>query len=165
MAKDGYIFSSSLDIPQHVRRIAIGLLQARLSDSLDLEAHLKQAHWNVKGRNFFQLHELFDKLHDEIETLSDTLAERITALGGIADGKVQTTAASTTLYEYPLEASGGEAHLKAVAGALAAFAKQVRSNIDKATEAGDADTADVFTEVSRATDKQLWFVEAHLADE
>jgi len=157
------MYQSHLDIPTHVRKAAIALLQARLSDSIDLEAQMKQAHWNVKGKDFFQLHLLFDKIHGEVEEFVDIVAERITALGGIADGRVQTTGKNTHLYEYSLETSGGEAHLKAVAAVLAQFGKAVRVDIDKATEMGDAATADVFTEIARATDKQLWFVEAHLA--
>lgn len=150
------------DLSAHVRKEAVALLQPRLSDALDLEAQLKQAHWNVKGPNFFQLHELFDKIHSDVEDFADTLAERITALGGTADGRVQTTAKASALNEYPLAAHDGVSHLKLVAGALATFGKAVRAGIDAATAAGDADTADVFTEISRGTDKALWFVEAHL---
>src|SRR5262245_25004308 len=156
------MYQSHLDLSPHVRKGVIALLQARLSDSIDLEAQMKQAHWNVKGKDFFQLHLLFDKIHGEVEEFVDTIAERITALGGVADGRVQTTGKSTQLYEYPIAASGGEAHLKAVAAVLAQFGKAVRGDIDKAAEMGDAATADVFTEISRETDKQLWFVEAHL---
>ncbi|PZO53286.1 MAG: DNA starvation/stationary phase protection protein Dps [Alphaproteobacteria bacterium] len=157
------MYSSHLDISDHVRKGAIALLQARLSDALDLEAQLKQAHWNVKGRDFQQLHELFDKVHDEIEEFVDLLAERITTLGGVADGRVQTTAKNSSLYEYALETKSGEQHLKAVAAVLAQFAKAVRADINAAAELGEADAADIFTEISRATDKLLWFVEAHLA--
>ena len=156
------MYQSHLDLPAHVRKGAITLLQARLSDAIDLEAQTKQAHWNVKGHDFFQLHELFDKIHGEVEEFVDTIAERITALGGVADGRVQTTAKNSTLYEYSLETHGGEAHLKAVAAVLAQFGKAARADIDHAAELGDADTADVFTEISRETDKQLWFIEAHL---
>lgn len=156
------MYQSHLDLPAHVRKGVIALLQARLSDSIDLEAQMKQAHWNVKGRDFFQLHQLFDQLHDGVEEFVDLIAERITALGGIADGRVQTTARASGLYEYALETSGGEAHLKAVAAVLAQFGKALRADIDAAAEMGDAGTADVFTEISRATDKHLWFVEAHL---
>src|SRR5262245_30623553 len=158
-----HVYQSHLDIPVHVRKGVIALLQARLSDSIDLEAQMKQAHWNVKGRDFYQLHLLFDKIHDEVEEFVDLIAERITTLGGVADGRVQTTGKTSRLYEYALETSGGEAHLKAVAAVLAQFGKAVRADIDKASEMGDADTADIFTEISRETDKQLWFVEAHLA--
>lgn len=156
------MYQSHLDLSAHVRKGAIALLQARLSDSIDLEAQMKQAHWNVKGRDFFQLHQLFDQLHDGVEEFVDLIAERITALGGVADGRVQTTARASGLYEYSLETSGGESHLRAVAAVLAQFGKAVRADIDAAAKMGDAATADVFTELSRATDKHLWFVEAHL---
>jgi starvation-inducible DNA-binding protein len=154
-------YTSRLDIPDHIRKASIALLQVRLSDALDLEAQMKQAHWNVKGRDFFQLHELFDKIHGGVEDYVDTIAERITTLGGVADGRVQTTAKASTLYEYPLQAAGGEAHLKAVAAALGQFGKLMREGIAASADS-DADTADLFTQISRDTDKQLWFIEAHL---
>lgn len=155
---------SRLDLPEHIRKSTCALLQASLTGALDLEAQLKQAHWNVKGRDFFQLHELFDKLHGEVEETVDVLAERITALGGVADGRVQTTARGTSLGEYPLEARAGDSHLRAVAAALGQFGKAVRAGISEAEALGDADTADVFTEISRAADKPLWLVEAHLVE-
>lgn len=155
-------YTSRLDLSDHVRKEACALLQARLSDALDLEAQAKQAHWNVKGPYFLQLHELFDRLHGEIEDFVDLLAERITTLGHVADGRIATTAANSALYGYPLEASGGEAHLKALSASLGAFGKAARAAIDQASLAGDADTADLFTQISRETDKQLWFLEAHL---
>ena len=155
-------YTSRIDLSEHVRKNASTLLQARLSDALDLEAQAKQAHWNVKGPHFLQLHQLFDSVHDEIEQFVDLLAERITTLGHVADGRVTTTASATSLYGYPLEASAGEAHLKALAGSLSEFGKLVRAAIGAAEEIGDADTADLFTQISRETDKQLWFVEAHL---
>jgi starvation-inducible DNA-binding protein len=117
-------YTSRLDIPDHIRKASIALLQARLSDSLDLEAQMKQAHWNVKGRDFIQLHELFDKVHGIVEDYVDTIAERITALGGVADGRIQTTVKASSLYEYPVQAAGGEAHLKAVAAVLAQSASR-----------------------------------------
>ena len=159
------MYASRLDIPDHARKASIHILQARLSDVLDLEAQTKQAHWNVRGKDFYQLHLLFDAIHGEVEEYADTIAERITALGGVADGRVQTTAEATTLYEYALETTGGEAHLRALAAALAQFGKSLRADIERAAEVPDADTADVLTEVSRNTDKQLWFVEAHLTSD
>lgn len=156
------MYQSHLDIPAHTRKEVIAVLQARLSESIDLEAQMKQAHWNVKGKDFYQLHLLFDKIHDEVEGFVDLVAERITTLGGVADGRVQTAARSSQLYEYSLETKGGEAHLKAVAAVLAQFGKSVRADIDKTAQIGDAVTADILTQIARETDKQLWFVEAHL---
>lgn len=155
-------YSSRLDLPRAVAKASITLLQARLVDAIDLEAQMKQAHWNVRGKDFLQLHQLFDNVHTVVEEFVDTIAERIAALGGVADGRIGTVAATTCLYEYPLAAHGGEAHLKAVAASLGEFGKLVRANIDEAAAGGDQDTADLFTGISRETDKQLWFVEAHL---
>lgn len=138
------------------------LLQARLSDALDLAAQLKQAHWNVKGPAFHQLHLLFDTIFATTQDQADLLAERIVTLGGRADGRVQTTALGSGLDEYPIDIDNGEQHLATLAAALTHFAGSVRADIDSATELGDAGTADIFTEVSRGADKHLWFVSAHL---
>src|SRR4051812_10530415 len=104
------MYQTHLDLPPHVRKGVVALLQARLSDAIDLEAQTKQAHWNVKGKDFFQLHELFDKIHGEVEDFAALIAERITSLGSTADGRVQNTAKNSQLYEYSLETNGGEAH-------------------------------------------------------
>lgn len=156
------MYESRIDLPPEIRKRSIAVLQARLSDALDLAAQMKQAHWNVKGRDFFQLHQLFDNIHKSATGFVDALAERITALGGIADGRVQTTARASTLYEYPLQAGEGDAHLKAVAVALANFGRAARADIAETAAIGDADASDLLTGISQATDKQLWFVEAHL---
>ncbi len=110
---------SHLDLSEHVRKGAIALFQARMSDALNLEAQAKQAHWNIKGRDFIQLHAFFDEVHGVVEEFVDTLAERITAPGGVADGRIQTTAKSSKLYEYALGTRSGEQHLKALGAALA----------------------------------------------
>ncbi|MEO1482539.1 MAG: DNA starvation/stationary phase protection protein Dps [Myxococcota bacterium] len=147
-----------------IRKTMIELLNARLVDSLDLGNMAKQAHWNVKGPSFIALHELFDAVHGHAEEWSDLIAERAVALGGTATGTTQQVGTGTTLAPYPTEICGGRAHVDALSSALAAYGDAVRKAIAAADGAGDADTADLFTEVSRAVDKDLWFVEAHLHD-
>jgi starvation-inducible DNA-binding protein len=159
------MYDTRIDLPLTLRNEIIPLLQARLADTVDLFTQIKQAHWNVKGPSFIALHELFDKIAEIVEEHSDLLAERITALGGRADGTVRAAAAQSSLKEYPLEIVAGMQHVAAVADRLTAFGKSARASIDRAAELGDADTADVFTEISREIDKQLWFVEAHLQGE
>ena len=141
------------------------LLNARLADAIDLQTQCKQAHWNVKGPDFISLHELFDKLNEDVETYVDDLAERAVQLGGIAEGTVREVAKRTTLAEYSAKTGAGRDHVDALSSALAAFGKSVRQSIGKSAELGDADTTDLFTEVSRGVDKWLWFVEAHLQAE
>lgn len=150
------------DLAVEVREQMITLLNQHLADTLDLYSQAKQAHWNVKGPEFFQLHELFDKLAGEAEAYVDLIAERVTALGGTAAGTVRMSAAASRLDEYPVDVSQGLASVEALAGAYAALAETTREAIDTADRAGDADTADLLTEISRGLDKSLWFLEAHL---
>lgn len=153
------------DLPGKLRSKLEKLLNARLADALDLEAASKQAHWNVKGPNFIALHELFDQLHTHVEEHVDTIAERITALGGTALGTVQAVAGASSLEPYPLDISEGVQHLQELSERLADFGKKVRAAIAQTDALGDADSADLFTGISRDVDKYLWFLEAHLQAE
>ena len=154
--------NTKIDISKETREQMIGLLNSRLADSLDLKSQAKQAHWNVKGMSFIALHELFDQVATEVEAFTDLIAERVTILGGTAEGTVRVAAEKSTLNQYPMEISEGRDHVDALSTALGDFGKKVRANIAEADEAGDMDTADLFTEVSRGIDKLLWFVEAHI---
>ena len=153
---------TKIDVPKSTRESLIKLLNARLADALDLQMQSKQAHWNVKGPNFIGLHELFDDVAEAIVEYVDTIAERAVILGGVAEGRVGDVAKATGLPEYPGDIKTGKDHVDALSTALATFGKAVREAIGQAEELGDADTADLFTEVSRGVDKYLWFVEAHL---
>jgi starvation-inducible DNA-binding protein len=149
------------DLSEEVRETVIGLLQGSLADSADLQFQTKTAHWNVKGPSFIALHELFDQVYAETVTWTDDIAERLVQLGGVAEGTIQKVAENTRLPKYPLDIKDGAGHVDALSSALAAYGKTVRANIDKAEEAGDVDTSDLFTGISRGVDKMLWFVESH----
>ncbi len=152
------------DLSPEVRQKVVELLNARLADLIDLQLQVKQAHWNVRGPNFIALHKLFDEIADEVLDFVDETAERITALGGIAEGTVAVVIKKSTLPAYPLTASRWTEHVDALSTALAATGKVIRAAIDEADKVGDKDAADLFTGISRGLDKQLWFVEAHRAE-
>lgn len=156
-------WSSPIDLPEAVRLHLIPLLNQHLADAIDLGLQAKQAHWNVKGPQFVSLHALFEEVAEVLEDLTDELAERIVELGGIADGTVQTVATASRLAPYSRTALAGTEHMQAVGAALATFARSNRVAIESAATAGDATTADLFTEVSRAVDKLVWKVSAHAA--
>ena len=155
-------FPTRIDVPEEAREPLVELLNERLAEAIDLYSQLKQAHWNVKGRDFIQLHELYDAVAADVLEHVDLIAERATALGGLALGTARIAARASSLDEYPLEAVAGDETIAVVADRLAAFGCAVRAEIDRASELGDQATADLFTEVSRSIDKHLWFVEAHL---
>ena len=156
------MYDTRNDLPANVRTRAIEVLNARLADAIDLGLQVKHAHWNVKGPHFISLHELFDKVAENVEEHVDSIAERITALGGTAYGTLATIVRRTSLTQYAAEISEGLAHVSALAQVLADFGTKVRKAIGETDDLGDADTADLFTQVSRDMDKHLWFLEAHL---
>jgi starvation-inducible DNA-binding protein len=153
------------NLPEQLRSAMIGLLNKELASVIDLGLQSKQAHWNVKGPHFIGLHELFDKVAEEVEEYIDGIAERAVELGGVALGTLQIVSVHTALTAYSTELTSGRDHIAALSTALAAFGASARKAISDATEMGDADTADLFTEVSRGVDKLLWMVEAHVQAE
>jgi len=162
-ARTTILHQTQNDLPARTRIEVIEILNARLTDSIDLMHQAKQAHWNVKGRNFIALHKLFDEIVDAAEEYTDLLAERAVQLGGTAEGTIQAAAQCTELKEYPLRISKEQDHVAALSAALAAYGKLARQAIEQTDKLGDKDTADIFTEISRGADKYLWFVESHIA--
>lgn len=152
------------DLKSNAKKVSIELLNARLADAIDLSLVTKQAHWNVKGPHFIAIHEMLDTFRAELDTHVDTIAERAAQLGGTALGTTQTVAEASQLKPYPTDIFKTKDHLAALIDRYADAASLVRKAIDEADEAGDADTADIFTAYSRALDKSLWFLEAHIQE-
>jgi starvation-inducible DNA-binding protein len=158
------MYKTKIDLSEKVRRNVVVILNDRLAEAIDLQSQVKQAHWNVKGPHFIALHELFDKISDVVLDQVDEIAERITSLGGTAEGTVAVASKRSKLKNYPLSITAGKDHLFYLSTQVAAFGKSVRAAIDDTDELGDKDTADLFTGISRDLDKYLWFLEAHLQD-
>ena len=155
-------FKTRIDINENSRVQLVELLNQHLADLFDLYSQTKQAHWNVRGIHFQQLHELFDELAGQLPEFVDMLAERANTLGGYARGTARMAANNSQLPEFPTDVTEGEQMLEVVAERWAQYAAFVRQGITSAEQLGDMDTADLFTEISRAVDKSLWFIEAHL---
>ncbi len=150
------------DLPEKVRQQVVNDLNQLLADAADLTMQAKQAHWAVKGPNFIALHKLFDHVYEHAGEWVDELAERLVQLGGQPQGTVHAAARATRLDPYPLDLVAEKGHVERLAHALAKFGSYVRAAIDEFDKYGDADSADLATGISRAVDKDLWFVEAHL---
>ena len=157
-----HMFESRVNIPAESRHALIELLNARLVDTIDLQTQAKFAHWNVKGHDFYQLHLLFDSIAEHLEDGVDLIAERITALGGRANGTARQTAANSSLEEYDHNALNGMEHVRVLADRLASLSNAAREAIDRSDDLGDKGTSDLFTEIVRTADKDLYFLESHL---
>jgi starvation-inducible DNA-binding protein len=160
--KGNHMFETRIDIGRENREQLVDILNQQLADTFDMFSLMKQAHWNVKGPQFIALHELFDEIAEGIIGHVDTIAERATALGGMAMGTVRMAAESSRLEPYPTDVFDSMGTVEVVVRAMADLAATTRGAADHAEELHDMDTNDMFIEVSRDLDKWLWFLEAHL---
>jgi starvation-inducible DNA-binding protein len=155
-------FPTSVGVPENNRQALIALLNQRLADSVDLKSQVKWAHWNVKGMHFIAVHELFDSVASHLEEQTDSLAERITTVGGVANGTVRESAAKSGLKEADLSAVDAASMLKFLVHNVAHHANALREAVQESDDLGDPITSDLFTTLTRELDKDLWFLEAHL---
>ena len=155
-------YPSSIGVPENNRQALISLLNLRLADSADVHSQVKWAHWNVKGKDFYQLHLLFDSIATHLEDHIDTIAERIAALGGVANGTVRESSAKSSIPEANLAAADGPDMVKFLVHNVGHYANALRTAIQEAEDLDDAVTVDLFTTITREMDKDLWFLEAHI---
>lgn len=149
-------------LTDNARKTSITELNARLADAIALSLAIKQAHWNVKGPNFIAVHELFDTVYANNQAHVDTMAEQVQTLDGVAEGTAEIVAKNATLKAYPTNLTKSADHIKEVCARLRDHGEKLRAAIETTDEAGDANTADLFTAASRTADKDLWFLESHL---
>jgi starvation-inducible DNA-binding protein len=155
-------FETAVDLTAPTRSAMIALLNQQLANSSDLYSQVKQSHWNLKGVHFYPLHLLFDEIAEHVEDHADEIAERAAQLGGYATGTIRMAVANSQLPEIPEDINDGIDYVRALVERFGQHGSNLRAAIDAADEAGDLDTADLFTEISRQVDKDLWFLQAHL---
>jgi len=151
-----------MDISPEIRRYVIQMLNQTLARTVDLRSHVKQAGWNVRGPDFTPLQTLFATMASDLDAYADLVAERISVLGGIARGTAPTAATQSRVAVSPDSPVDGQAQVVALAERFAPYARTMRGSIALAADVEDADTAAVYTDLSRGVDKQLWILEAHL---
>lgn len=145
----------------NAREASINHLNTALATGIQLQLALKQAHWNIKGPSFIAIHELLDVMRARMDAHVDGIAERCVILGGTADGTLSGVETNGKLEPYPRDAVQQNTHIDALKARMLQYVSLLHEAIKQTSEAGDDETADLFTGISRSVSKDTWFIGAH----
>src|ERR1700742_3028776 len=134
-------------------------LQRVLVDLIELHLQGKQAHWNVVGTNFRDLHLQLDELVDFAREASDTVAERMRAMDVIPDGRSDTVAAATSLPQFPAYEHGTDEVVDLIAARVYATVDTIRT-VHDSVDAEDPSTADILHQLIDGLEKLAWLIKS-----
>ena len=161
MAKD---LTPKYTVPGIEREAAgrlIDVLRLRLHALNDLHLTLKHVHWNVVGPHFIAVHQMIDPQVDRVRDMADDTAERIAALGGVAQGTPGSLVKERTWDDYSIGREDALAHLGALDLVYTGVIEDIRDAIKVVGEIDPA-TEDLLIEQLRDLEQFQWFVRAHL---
>lgn len=134
-------------------------LQRVLVDLIELQLQGKQAHWNVVGTNFRDMHLQLDELVDFARAGSDTIAERMRALDAVPDGRSDTVTAGTTLPQFPAYEVSTQETVDLITGRVYAAVDTMR-DVHEAVDAEDPSTADILHQLIDGLEKLAWLIKS-----
>jgi len=153
-------------LDDQVRKQSIQNLNQVLADTIQLASMYKKHHWQVSGHTFYQLHLLFDKHYEEQSELVDTIAERISLLGGVTNGMPAAVARITKIENPPDGVEEVPVQISRLLEAHELILRECREFAGQADDAGDDGTNDLLvSNVIRTNELQTWFVVSHVVPE
>ena len=156
------MYKNRVALSDEIKKQVVDEMSKTLAASLDMYSQAKFAHWNVKGLNFYQLHLVFDDVAKTILKQIDPIAERMTQLGGVANGTVRQSAATSAIPPYNVDAISGPEHLMALADSLGKYCGLLREISGKIDDIGDSPTADFYNQLIVDAEEDLYFLESHM---
>ncbi|WP_102140908.1 Dps family protein [Mycobacterium hubeiense] len=144
-------FSASPELSANLQRVLVDLIELHLQG--------KQAHWNVVGTNFRDLHLQLDEVVDFAREASDTIAERMRALDAVPDGRSDTVAASTTLPQFPAYEHSTSEVVDLITARIYGTVDTLRT-VHDAVDAEDPSTADILHQLIDGLEKLAWLVKS-----
>lgn len=140
----------------------VELLNSLLANYQIYYQNLRGLHWNIKGAQFFALHEKYESYYNEAAEVVDEVAERILMLGGQPLHTFGDYVKNATLREVS-NVSGGQEGVKAVLENSRVLLGQFREILALASENGDEATLALMSELIGTTEKRIWMLESFLA--
>ena len=148
--------ADQLPLDAQTRRVSTDALQSTLYELVALQHSTHQAHWNVVGQNFYELHDLLGEIYNEIFPYIDMIAERKRALGVAADADPGRTAQNADLPAYPMGLQQDYDVPKQLSSQFYTVVQRVEDRIQTVGDAGDLSTQDALIDISRALELHLY---------
>jgi starvation-inducible DNA-binding protein len=140
------------------------LLNTLLADEYVLYTKTRNAHWNIQGQNFIELHKFFESQYDALDIIIDDVAERVRALGHFALGSLKDFTAITRLSDHNQDFSDQNHIIQTLLEDHEALIRSLRKEIFTiAEEHRDLGTADFMTGLMEQHEKMSWMLRAHLS--
>ena len=156
------IIEPNIGLDSDVRHSVVEILNNNLADEVVLTLKTRNAHWNVSGAGFFELHILFDSQYEQLNNISDEIAERARMLGGIAIGSLQEFIKYTRLEEQ----SGDIPDIIDLLADHEATIRFLREDAKKCTEEfEDEGTFELLVGVMRLHEKMAWMLRSYIENE
>ncbi len=146
-----HLFDAPDSLPRNLQKVLVDLIELHLQG--------KQAHWNLVGTNFRDLHLELDGIVDIAREAADTIAERMRALDAIPDGRTDTVAATTSVPAAPAGLIGTTDIVDIITDRIYATVATVRAVHDE-VDAADPSTADLLHAIITDLEKQAWMLKS-----
>lgn len=156
------LFDSPTPRPEAIRQRGIALLVPLVADAKTLHAAAHFCHLNVRGGGFFAHHQFFQHVYEVFFTVSDTLSERITTLGGLAPATVEQLVEAKTMVAFPVDNVSPSALLTALFDRIKAFSVELSKGLEAMTELGLFADNNALMNALETVEKLGWFDVAHL---
>jgi starvation-inducible DNA-binding protein len=166
--KDGHnpaldiLIQPNIGLDSDVRHSVVKILNITLADEAVLTLKTRNAHWNVSGVGFIELHILFDSQYKQLNEISDEIAERVRMLGSFAIGSLEEFLSHTRLEEQP---SLIPDILRLLADHETCI-RYIREDARKCTEEyGDEGTVELLVSVMRLHEKMAWMLRSYIEND
>jgi starvation-inducible DNA-binding protein len=148
---------------KHLKEVAL-LLNTLLADEYVLYTKTRNAHWNIQGQNFIELHKFFESQYDALDIIIDDTAERVRALGHFALGSLKDFTAMTRLSEHNHDFSDQKHIIQTLLEDHESLIRSLRKDISTTSkEDTDLGTADFMTGLMEQHEKMSWMLRAYLS--
>lgn len=152
----------SIGLSAEQLKTSTDILSTILADEVTLYIKTRKFHWNVSGESFMELHKLFEHQYKEIEEVIDEVAERIGKLGSVTIGTMKQYAKMTRLKENPDDYPPRMKMVEELLENHETVIKELRQDITKCDESGDAGTTDFLTGVMQEHETIAWTLRRYL---